>query len=133
MAPFIHKIQKDQVMRFIFVGVLNTIFGYLVFAVSMFLGLHYLLASGLALTISILFNFKTIGILVFNNGSNLVIIRFVLAYLLIYIVYIGLLEVFISNSVSLYIGAAILICPLAVLSFTLNKRFVFKKRVDERA
>jgi putative flippase GtrA len=114
-------------MRFIFVGIINTIFGYSVFVLFIFLGLHYSVASAFAIIISIAFNFKTTGTIVFKNNKNLLILKFFMVYVIVYLAYVGSLKVFALYSVSMYIAGAILICPLAILSFVLNKIFVFNQ------
>ena len=64
-------------VKFVLVGILNTAFGYLVFALLLFLGLHYTLAVILSTIAGVLFNFKTTGTLVFKNHNNKLIFKFV--------------------------------------------------------
>ena len=67
-------------VKFIFVGVLNTAFGYLAYALLLFLGLHYTLAVVLSTIAGVLFNFKTTGTIVFKNNNNKLIFKFVAVY-----------------------------------------------------
>ena len=57
-------------IKFLFVGGVNTVFGYSIFALFLFLGMHYAVATLFATILGILFNFKTTGVIVFNNKDN---------------------------------------------------------------
>jgi len=118
------KLDK-QFIKFLFVGGLNTAFGYCIFALFLFIGLHYSLAAFLGTICGILFNFKTTGSLVFKNKNNALIFRFFGVYGVVLILNVIGLKFFSIFSINSYIGGALLILPMAVVSFFLNKRFVF--------
>jgi putative flippase GtrA len=107
------------------VGGVNTVFGYTVFAVFILLGLHYVLAALLGQICGILFNFKTTGTIVFRNKDNRLISRFFGVYLFTYLLTIGLLKVFDFYGIGSLVAGAIIILPIALLSFSLNRKFVF--------
>ena len=115
-------------MKFLIVGIVNTIFGYSLFALLIFMGVHYSVAVLIGTVIGILFNFKTTGNIVFENKDNKLIFHFIAVYTIIYFINIGglwfLQEVGMKN---MYIAGAIMIVPSAAISFYLNKVFVFKK------
>lgn len=113
-------------MKFLAVGFLNTLFGYSVFSLLIYLELHYGVASLLSTIVGVLFNFKTTGKIVFNNSNNNLLYRFIGVYTLIYFVNIGLLRIFDILNVGMYEAGAILILPIACLSFYLNKTLVFR-------
>ena len=108
------------------VGAINTTFGYSVFAVLILLNIHYTLAALLGQICGVLFNFKTTGILVFKNKDNRLIFKFVGVYLFTYLLTIGLLTIFNYYGIHNLIGGAINILPIALISFSLNRRFVFQ-------
>ena len=108
------------------VGALNTVFGYSVFAVLILLNLHYTLAALLGQICGVLFNFKTTGSLVFKNKNNRLIFKFFGVYLFTYLLTIGLLRIFNSYGVHNLIAGAIIILPMALISFIMNKKLVFK-------
>lgn len=116
---------KSRFFRFILVGGINTTFGYGCFALLLYAGLHYALALLLATVLGVLFNFKTTGLLVFGSRNNRLIVRFILAYAFVYLLHVGALQVLTGLGVSPYIGAAIMILPISVLAFIINKSFVF--------
>jgi len=74
----------------------------------------------------ILFNFHTTGKLVFKKFSNGLLPRFFLVYGLTYGLNVGFLWIFDQFKFNMYIAGALLLAPMAVISFILNKKFVFK-------
>ena len=116
---------KHEIPRFLAVGVLNTLFGYGLFAALIFLGLHYSLAVLLATIGGVLFNFKTYGRLVFGSRDNRLLFRFVAVYGIVYAAHVSLLKALLSTGLDPYAGGALLVVPMAALAFVLMKRLVF--------
>jgi len=117
-------------IRFLFVGGLNTLFGYGVFALLIFLGLHYVLAVTLGTIIGILFNFKTTGLIVFKSNDNNLIYKFFGVYVVVYVINLVGLRIFNQLNVSNYIAGAVMLLPVAVISFLLMKTFVFNDKLS---
>lgn len=118
-----------ELIKFLFVGILNTIFGYSLFAIFIFFNMHYSLAVLCSTILGVLFNFKTIGKLVFGSHDNSLIFRFVAVYIVIYILNISFLWFFkYLGFGNMYINGMVLLAPLAVVSFILNKKFVFRNK-----
>lgn len=113
-------------VKFILVGVLNTIFGYGAFALLLYLGLHYSLAVILSTIAGILFNFKTTGTLVFKNYDNKLIFKFVSVYALTCGVGIMFLKAADMMHINLYFAGLISTGFCAIISFILNKNWVFR-------
>jgi len=124
LIKFFSKIDK-QFIKFLFVGGINTAFGYGIFALFIFIGLHYSLAVFLGTVCGILFNFKTTGSLVFKNKNNALIFRFFGVYGVTFILNVIGLKLFTIFDINNYLGGALLILPMAVVSFGLNKKLVF--------
>ncbi len=116
---------NHQFVRFLLVGVLNTLFGYACFFAFLKLGLHYTLAMALATVLGVLFNFKSTGALVFGSRDNALVFRFVAMYVLVYALNVLGIAVLERTGVPPHIGGAIMLPPMAVLAFILNKKFVF--------
>ena len=112
-------------VRFILVGILNAVFGYGVFTLFLFLGLHYSIAAALGTILGVFFNFKTTGVLVFKNNDNRMIFRFIGVYALIYLISVLFLRIAEFYGISLYLMGFLLIGLSAILSYILNKKFVF--------
>jgi putative flippase GtrA len=141
---------KNKFVRFIFVGIINTVFGYGMFIFFIWTGLHYAFALLFSQILGMLFNYKTTGYLVFESRSNRLILRFILVYGVMY--FINWLELYLLDCSPLYetllgspylsflqdlplnpekigdaIGQAIVVLPNALLSFVMFQTFVFKK------
>lgn len=119
-------------IKFLVVGGINTLFGYGVFALLIFLDSHYSLAAFISTFLGILFNFKTTGKFVFNSHDNSLIFKFFGVYGVTYLLNVLGLWVFNIFKVSNYIAGAILTIPMAFIAFLLNKKFVFNKTKDQR-
>lgn len=118
--------------RFLIVGLLNSLFGYSIFALMLFIGIHYAIATLTATILGVLFNFKTLGMLVFDNAKNSLIVKFILVYTVTYLINIACLKVFSMLSIDLYLAGFITLAPMALLTFIMNKRFVFGKDSADR-
>lgn len=115
-----------QFVKFLFVGGLNTLFGYSVFAICTFINLHYSLSTLIATILGILFNFKTTGCIVFKNNNNKLLFKFLAVYGFVYLLTLLVLKLFITlGSNNMYINYGIILLPNAILSFILMKKFVF--------
>ena len=113
-------------IKFGLVGILNTAFGYSVFAFFLYLNLHYSLAVILSTIIGILFNFKTIGTLVFKNNNNKLFFKFISVYAItctIGIIILRIAELFKQN---LYLSGIISTGICAIFAYLLHKNWVFK-------
>jgi len=114
--------------RFLVSGVINTAFGYSVFAFFIFIGCGDFTAPLFAEICGVIFNFNTIGGMVFGDRSRKLFWRFALVYLTIYIFQVSGLKIFAACGVeNRYLSGFILLFPGAFLSYTLNKKLVFRK------
>ena len=114
--------------RFLFSGAINTVFGYCVFAFFIFLGCGDFTAPLFAEIAGVIFNFNTIGGIVFGDRSRKLFWRFCLVYATIYVFQVCGLKLFAACGVeNRYLSGFILIFPGAFLSYNLNKKLVFKK------
>lgn len=112
-------------IRFLLVGVLNTVFGYSCFALLLYFGIDHRLTLLISTVLGVLFNFKTSGHLVFKATGSRRIARFVLVYGVVYGINLGGLEILIWFSISVYLAGLILIPPCAVIAYFLQKNFVY--------
>ena len=126
LAGYISEILKYKLVRFFLVSGINTAFGYGLFAFFLFLSLNYSIALLFSTIIGIIFNFKTIGRVVFKNKNNLLIIKFFGVYLITFLCNLGCLSIFKFFDVNLYIGGAILVIPIGLFAYALNSKFVFR-------
>lgn len=115
-------------VSYILVGILNTLFGYSMFALFIYLEFHYSLAAFLSTVLGVLFNFKTIGNLVFRNNDNALIFRFVAVYVVVYLMNIAGLKLYSLFDGNMYLAGMLMIVPAAIVSFVLHSRFVFRRK-----
>jgi len=120
---------KIHFVRFMLVGIVNTLFSYLIYALLLFLGLNYAIANLLALMIGLVFGFRTQGKLVFNNQDHRVFWRFILCWAVIYGVNITLISGIMTLGLDAYIAGVLAIPPTALISYLAQKYLVFRPSV----
>ena len=115
-----------QFAKFAMVGLLNTSWSFAVYAVLLYAGLHYVAASLITIIVSVAFGFLTQGALVFGGAKKEAIPRFILAWIIIYVVYLGVVAGAQKLGFSNYLGGFIATPLVAVMSYFLQRRFVFR-------
>jgi putative flippase GtrA len=121
------KILRDKrFLRFLVAGAVNTIFGYSVFALMIFLHVHYAIAAFVSTVCGVLFNFLTTGHFVFGNREASRLPRFFGVYAVSYVVGVLLLRLSEILRIDVLLAAAALALPMAAFSYTLNRLFVFR-------
>ncbi len=118
------------VLRFGIVGVLNTVFGYGMFALLVLAGMPAGASLVGATVAGVAFNFQTSRRLVFRTGSNSRWIRFVGIYAVVLIVNWLALRLAREAGLGALAAQALLALPMAALSFVCQKMFVFKSPSD---
>ena len=113
-----------QFLRFIAVGYLNTLFSYSMYALFIFLELHYSLAALLSTILGVLFNFQTTGYFVFKNKKQNLLFKFILIYVFIYLIYLTGLSL-LKNITNSYLAGIIMLPIIVISGFILQKHFVF--------
>lgn len=122
------EIDFNRLIRFGFIGVLNTAFGYSLFSFLIFIGLHYSMAILVGTVIGVIFNFFTTSRIVFKSKDNALIIRFVLVYVVQYTLNVGLFKLLKTFGWNDYITGAILLLPMAIISYILLSTFVYRQK-----
>lgn len=115
-------------MKFLFVGALNTAFGYSVYALFVTLGASHNIALSVQYVLGVFWNFKTTGSIVFKNHDNSLIFRFFGSYIFTYSINLFCLNKLIGLGFGKYIAQAIMVLPMAVLSFLIFKKLVFVEK-----
>jgi putative flippase GtrA len=118
---------KKQIINFIIVGVVNTVFGYTLYSLFIYLGLNYVLSVLFATILGILFNFKSIGKFVFSSDDNKLIVKFFLVYVVVFFINILVIKYLKEFGFNDYISGLFAIIPASITSFVLNKYLVFKE------
>lgn len=112
-------------MRFLIAGGVNTLFGFAVYSICIMAGMAVWLALLTGMLSGTAFNFFTTGGYVFRKLSLSRFPRFVVCYLFVYGINLLLMELITIWLNSKILSQAILIFPLALLSYFFMSRFVF--------
>jgi putative flippase GtrA len=123
----IRRLWSVRFFRFLVVGGINTLFGYIVYAGFILLNLHYSLAALFSTILGIIFNFFTTGRIVFKDRRSNLIVRFFGVYAVYYVLNVSLLKLLTAQGLNSLVSGAITALPLAVLSYFLSRTFVFKQ------
>jgi putative flippase GtrA len=123
--------RKNQFLRFLVVGALNTFFGYSLFAFFIYCGFSYMTAAFLGTCLGILFNFRTISLLVFNHTDKSLFWRFLLVYVGTYFFGITIIKIGTYFLQNIYIIGAIGTPITAITAYLLNKHLVFHRTCHE--
>ena len=135
-------------IKFLFVGALNTLFGYLMYIIFISTPLKREWALLCAYVAGVLWNFKTTGSLVFKVNNNKLIFKFVASYVFTYFVnlfalnflakiqfgetianfFLDLFNLTSPITLGKYVDQLFVIFPIAMLSFTIFKFWVFKEQ-----
>ncbi|MBQ3667203.1 MAG: GtrA family protein [Elusimicrobiaceae bacterium] len=127
IAKIVHL--PEQIIRFLIIGGVNTVFAYCIYALSIFLGAHYTLAVLLSTVIGTCFSFKTMGTMVFDNPDNMLIFKFIAVYTGCYFLNVGILRLLTLAGVrNLYVAGITSMLLVSAVSFCLNKWVVFRKK-----
>ena len=116
---------SPRFLGFLLVGGVNTAFGYSMFVVCLWLGMHYAGAAAVATVLGVLFNFFSTGGLVFKNRDHRRLPWFIGVYVIIYCVNVAGLALLLLAGIPAWLGGLLLILPCAMLSYLLNSRLVF--------
>lgn len=116
---------RHQFLRYVLIGIGNTVFSYGAYAALLFVGFEYRVASLLALVLGIAFSFTTQGTMVFRNATRITFVKFVVAWALLYLFNISLIALLMRASMSAYLAGAIATVPVTLVSYFVLKFAVF--------
>lgn len=119
-------LRSHQFLRFVIVGICNTVFGYSIYASLLYFGVGYRGASFVSIFCGVLFSYRTQGRFVFGGRARQAFWRFVLAWAAIYLGNIAFIGLLMAEGLGAYISG-ILVLPLTtVASFLMQKHYVFR-------
>jgi putative flippase GtrA len=114
-------------LRFLIVGAINTIFGYAAYVFFLWVGLHYAAAVLFGTIAGVTFNYFSTGRMVFDHASFDALPRFVAVYCAVYAINVVCLALLVRTGMGAYLAGAILILPIACVSYVLTRTFVFRR------
>jgi putative flippase GtrA len=125
------RLFSHRFVNFLLVGGFNTTFGFSVFSLFVWMGIPYAWAIAMSTIVGVLFNFQTLGRLVFKDSDWRRIGRFTAVYLALYAINVGGVALLKHFGMNVYLANAIVVGPLAILGYVLQKNFVFTSKPAE--
>ena len=113
--------------RFVLGGLFNTLAVYLLFALFIFIGLHYTLATLVAGALGVVVGYFTMSRWVFRSRRRKRFVHFTLLFIAMYFLSIGIqtliLRWVIANE---YVAGAVALLVTSAISFLVNRYLVFR-------
>lgn len=128
MIQTLKKVHSSEIMRYGLVGLINTIFYFGVYALSVFLGFRYQIASLFSITLAIVFSFVTQSTIVFKVVSVASFARYISLWCALYLLNIWLIAQIQKIFLNLYLAGALATLPIALIGYLFMKHFVFALR-----
>ena len=131
LAPWVlAAFREARGIRFLIMGAVNALFGFLVFSLAIWLGAESWLALLISNVVGIGWNFLTMGGVVFRELAAARLPRFVLVYLGVYLVNLAGIHMICTHvDTSKIIAQALLVLPMALMSYLLLGRYVFRREL----
>ncbi len=128
VCGYLKVTKRSLVLRFLLVGILNTAFGYGMYATFVFLGLPYLYSLLMATVLGVVFNYFSLGKVVFQGGrGKSAFAKFISVYVASYLFNAYLLDTLVTEFlVSPYMSQGICLVPITTLNWLILKNWVFK-------
>jgi putative flippase GtrA len=117
-----------KIVRFLLVGGLNTLVGFLVFSLAIYLsGGNVGLSLAANIGVGVFFNYLSYGIAVFKSLGKKQFAKFVLAYAFLYVINYIALKIMLGQQMNIYVAQFINLFYLAPLSYFIFNKLVFVK------
>lgn len=126
IRQYVSREELIRIIKFAFTGLLNAGFGFCIYTLTYLMSNNTFIALLVANILGILFNFFTTGRIVFNNSDPARLTSFTAIYLVVFVVNYGLLQGLLMLNFNPISSQAILIVPIAGLTYVLQRLFVFK-------
>ena len=129
MINYFKKLYNMQQIRFLFVGGLNTLVGYGIYALGLFLGINYFIANLISTVIGVIHSYIWNKYFTFKSKNKVKkeVPKFILVYLISFIFSNLILYIFITKlGVNQYIGGVINIALTTIISWVGHKYFSFR-------
>ena len=118
----------NRIARFYIAGGINTLISYIIYAALIYVGFVYWLAVIFCYILGLIVNYKTIKLIAFSDSRKQSFSNFCLIFFGTCILNITSLKVLIELGVNQYLAAWIVVIPVSLLSYLLNKKFVFNQK-----
>ena len=116
-----------QLLRFYEAAIVNTIFGFGLYALLVWAGLNPFVAQAMAFVCGVAFNYFTYSRHVFRDSAPAKV-RFALSYVGVYLLNVGLFAGFSLIIHNPYVAGAAMMLMASLLNYFVLKRIVFRRR-----
>ena len=121
-------LRSSRPLRYLLVGVGNTLLGYGAYSLSLAGGLPVPVASLVAVITGVIISFFSQGLVVFGNVTIGAMLRFVANWMVMYALYVGVVTALQHAGVSPYLGGLFAFVPTTILSYFVLRDVVFNSR-----
>lgn len=118
--------EAPRIMRFLVVGILNTAFGYSLYLVGLWAGFAPTVALAFATFFGALFNYLSVGSLVFHSTGMVKLPAFAGAYIVIYSFNALLLHILMRAHVAPWLAQMLALPPVVAANYGLMRVWVFR-------
>lgn len=131
MKKKFNQLFEKHVIRFLFVGVLNTVFGYGIYALLVFLGIQYLVANTISTVLGVIHSYLWNRFFTFKSKNKALkeIFKFISVYIISYLIGMLTLMIFVKKiGISEYVAGVINLFITTMISYFGHKYFSFAKK-----
>lgn len=118
---------SPRFIRFLFVGVLNTAFGYSIYLLCLLGGMKVEIAVAVATCLGATFNYFTNARLVFSHQGGNRLFQFLCAYAVIYVINVVAIRALLAAGIGPALAQALLLLPLALVAYSIFRLFIFRE------
>ena len=115
----------SRLLKFYIAGGINTLISYILYASLIYVGFTYWLAVLVCYALGLFINYKTIKSIAFNDSKKQSFVNFCFIFIGTCLLNITTLKLLIDYGVNPYLAAWIVVIPISLLSYFLNKKYVF--------
>lgn len=126
--------EMPKIVRFLLVGGLNTLVGFLVFSLAIYLSNGNIgLSLAANIGVGVFFNYLSYGLGVFRSFGKRQFAKFVLAYAFLYLLNYAALQLMQDYHMNIYLAQFVNVFYLAPLSYLIFNKLVFVQSADREA
>lgn len=116
---------RSRPIRYLLVGIGNTLLGYGAYSLSLIYGMSVPVAGLVAIIVGLAIGFLSHGYVVFGNVTTGALFRFVGSWMVMYATYVGVVAALQIAGVSPYVGGLVAAVPTSIVSYFVLRGFVF--------
>jgi len=129
LFEIIKRLLKKKEIRFVFVGVLNTIFTYFIYVLLIYFRINHLISIGVVYIIGIISGYIMNKFFTFESKGKIFVefFKYLTVYIILFFLSILLMWIIVDKlRINKYIAGIINICIISILGWFGHKKFSFK-------